>query len=142
MTIRLGGIIATALLALASVAAAQPAADGQPTPSTAGSAAAEADVDVNRLPIDLSRIQRKLETANENAGRGLRFDVQVFGVAPPLVFFTPEDNLLFGPAPYGAPTHQDMLNMLTPQEFSAPAADFDSLIRWWAARQKREQQRR
>ena len=44
--------------------------------------------------------------------------------------FTREDNLTTGPVPYGAPTHQQMLQMMTPKEFSAPVADFSALFRW------------
>jgi hypothetical protein len=32
--------------------------------------------------------------------------------------------------PYGAPTHREMLDMITPQEHRAPAADFGNLLRW------------
>ena len=35
-----------------------------------------------------------------------------------------------GPVPYGAPTHRDMLNEMTPVEFRAPVMDFNALLRW------------
>jgi hypothetical protein len=33
-------------------------------------------------------------------------------------------------APFSAPTHQDMLNIVTPQEFRSPVMDFSNLLRW------------
>jgi len=61
----------------------------------------------------------------------------VYAPAPPIKLFTPLDNLLYGPAPYGGPTHRDMMNLMTPQEFSAPAADFSGLARWLANKGKK-----
>jgi hypothetical protein len=40
------------------------------------------------------------------------------------------------PAPYGAPTHRQILEQITPQEFRAPAADFSSLFRWLSDKAK------
>ena len=94
-------------------------------------------VDVDRLPIDLQRIHRELQqsaTREEREGLQLRYFVDVFGQAPPLVLFGPQDNLSTGPVPYGAPTHKEMLYQMTPQEFRAPVADFSALIRWLAER--------
>jgi hypothetical protein len=99
--------------------------------------AQQSTVDVDRLPIDLQRIHRELQqtaTREERDGLQLRYFVDVFGQAPPLVLFGPQDNLSTGPVPYGAPTHKEMLYQMTPQEFRAPAADFSALIRWLAER--------
>jgi hypothetical protein len=43
-----------------------------------------------------------------------------------------------GPVPYGAPTHREIVNHITPQEFRAPAADFSALIRWLNDRNKKK----
>ena len=102
--------------------------------------AQQSTVDVDRLPIDVQRIHRELRqsaTREEREGLQLRYFVDVFGQAPPLVLFGPQDNLTTGPVPYGAPTHKDMLYQMTPQEFRAPAADFSALIRWLAERAKK-----
>ena len=45
-------------------------------------------------------------------------------------------NLMTGPTPYGAPTHQQMIEAVTPQEYRAPAADFGALFRWLADKSK------
>ena len=119
MTRRLS-IAAVLLLGLAHLGAGQtagpsPAADRKSTPTPSAAAA----VDVGRLPINISRIQREFQLATireQRSGLNLQYYVEVYGQAPPLVFFKKEDNLRYGPVPYGAPTHSDMLWMLTPKE--------------------------
>jgi hypothetical protein len=96
-------------------------------------------VDVSRLPISLARIERQLRQSSvheEHDGLRLRYIVEVYGQAPKLVLFTKQDNLLTGPVPYGGPTHQDLLQVITPQEFRAPAANFGNLFRWLTDRAK------
>lgn len=117
----------TAILGLGLTAAA----DAQQTASVPSS------VDVSKLPIDMSRIRRQLVQVNvreQRNGINLRYMVEVFGQAPPIdLFSSPTDpNFWTGPAPYGAPTHRDMMNLNTPQEHRAPAADFGALFRWLA----------
>ena len=126
------------VLGLAALATAQePAANRA---ATAPAAVQPAEVNVNQLPIDLSRIQRRLraETAREADNyMNLRFFVDVYAPAPPVVIFTPQDNLQMGPVPYGGPTHREVIRQITPQEHSAPPADFSSLFRWLADRKKK-----
>ena len=105
-------ITAVLVLATAHVVAAQSAA-----PAPSASPVATTGVDVSRLPINMARIQREFRAAEireQHQGLNLRYFVEVYAPAPPLVFFTKEDNLSYGPVPYGAPTHRDMLWMLTP----------------------------
>jgi hypothetical protein len=97
-------------------------------------------VDINRLPIDVGRIQRELRLSterNENEGLQLRYFVDVYGQAPPLVLFGPEDNLVDGPVPYGAPTHREMINQNTPIDYRPMAWDLNSVYRWLSERMKR-----
>jgi hypothetical protein len=101
--------------------------------------AAEPGLDVSRLPINLDRIQRQLRQStvrDESEGLRLRYIVDVFGQAPKIELFGNRDFSLTGPAPYGGPTHQDMLQIMTPKEFSAPAANFGNLFRWLADKAK------
>jgi hypothetical protein len=124
-------------LAIATVLAAQPAMAQQSAQPSNDAATAEPTVDASRLGLDLGRIQRQIQRAQvreERDGLNLRYFLDVYGQAPPLVTFTREDNLLYGPAPYGAPTHQDMLNIMTPQEFRSPAMDLGALMQWLAKR--------
>jgi len=102
-------------------------------------AAAQSSVDVGKLPIDLERIQRQLRQGavrEERDGLNLRYVVDVYGQAPRIELFAPAPNLMTGPSPYGAPTHRQMIEMVTPQEYRAPAADFGSLFRWLADKAK------
>jgi len=103
-----------------------------PTPPPVPSA-----IDASKLPLNLTRLQIQLQAAIERERRDeiagvprLRFNIDVLGTAPRIRLFTVEDNLLHGPVPYGAPTHADMINLATPQEFRAPAMDFSNLMRW------------
>jgi len=106
---------------------------------SAGTALAQ-QVDVMRLPVDLDRIQKELGAAaarESRDGLNLKYTVDVFGRAPALVLFTEADNLKYGRAPYGGPTHQDMLEMMTPKAHRAPVADFSALLRWWSDRHRK-----
>ena len=123
-------------LARAAVAAADQtepqSAQQQPAQPRAESAAAS-PIDVDRLPLDLQRLERKLRQSvvrEERDGLNLRYLVDVFGQAPRIRLFAPGDNLTYGPLPWGGPTHNDMLRVTTPKEFRAPVADFSSFMKW------------
>ena len=99
------------------------------------------DVDVDRLPIDMSKIQRELQRqadTEQREGLNLRYNLHVYGVAPRLQLFAEDEDLTTGPVPWGAPTHREMIEHVTPQEFRAPFADFGALFRWLADRQKKK----
>ena len=124
---------AVLVAALAGNAAAQSA---PPRPDAAGAA-----VDVDRLPIDPNRISRQLRQSSireERDGINLRYFVEVYAQAPRIQLFTREDNLLTGPVPYGAPTHQQILDVITPREHRSPAMDFNSLFYWLANKAKKD----
>jgi hypothetical protein len=96
-------------------------------------------VDVSRLPINLARIQRQLRQStvrDESQGLRLRYIVDVYGQAPRIELFPNRDYSLTGPAPYGGPTHNDLLQIITPQEYRAPAANFGNLFRWLSNKAK------
>jgi hypothetical protein len=134
----------TAALLFSLIQATGAAAQGSSADEPAAKAAtkpAESTVDVSRLPINLDRIQRQLRQStvrDESDGLRIRYVVDVFGQAPRIELFGGLENALTGPAPYGAPTHQDMLQIMTPQEFSAPAANFGNLFRWLADKAKKD----
>ena len=101
---------------------------------------AQESIDVSRLPINLERIQRELRQSaerEEREGLNLRYVIDVFGQAPPIVIFGPEFDLTYGPTPNSAPTHKEMIEHVTPKEYRAPAADFSALLRWLAERSKK-----
>ena len=98
-------------------------------------AAQETPVDVKRLPLDLAKVTSQLrQTAGTQTHLGLhfRYTVDVYGQAPRIDLFTRQDNLATGPVPYGAPSHRDMINQVTPIEYRAPIMDFSALLRWLA----------
>jgi hypothetical protein len=105
-----------------------PAMAGQGT--AAGASSQGGGVDASRLPVSAARIGRQIrqaEVREERNGLQLRYTVQVFGETPPIKLITPLDNLLTGNVPRTAPTHADMIRMMTPLEFSAPVIGLGSV---------------
>ena len=86
-----------------------------------------------RIQRQLPAVDRPRRTAT---ACNLRYIVDVYGQAPRIELFTNGTTSLTGPAPYGAPTHSEMLEIITPQEHRAPAADFGNLFRWLADKAK------
>jgi len=110
------------------------------TQEPAAPAAPAASASTEQYGLNLARIQRGLRKSAERQdydGLNLRYYVNVYAPAPSIKLFTPLDNLLYGPAPYGGPTHRDMMYVLTPQEFRAPVADFSGIARWLANKAKK-----
>jgi hypothetical protein len=129
MHLKRASLIGLLIIGVAHAAAAeQTSADGGRLPTS---------IDVSRLPIDLAKITRELrqtQSTESRDGLHIRYTIDVYGAAPRIEFFTKTDNLQTGPVPYGAPTHREMINQVTPQEFRAPIADFSALLRWLADR--------
>jgi hypothetical protein len=97
--------------------------------------AQQTPVDVKRLPIDLAKVTVKLRQSaatESHNGLHIRYTVDVYGQAPRIELFTRRDNLASGPVPYGAPSHRDMIDHVTPIEYRAPAADLGALFAWLA----------
>ncbi len=98
------------------------------------------NVDVSKLPLNLARIQKQVQQSNvreDRDGLNLRYFVPVYGQAPRIELFDKQEPGLFtAPPPYGAPTHRQMIEQVTPQEYRAPAADFSALFRWFADKSK------
>ena len=130
-------VVSSALLVVgvAAVAGAQTQEPAPPAAATQGSSGT-----THQYGLNLARIQRGLRQSAERQdydGLNLRYYVNVYAPAPSIKLFTPLDNLLYGQAPYGGPTHRDMMNVMTPQEFRAPAADFTGVARWLANKAKK-----
>ena len=103
----------------------------------AGAFAQEAQaVDASKMGVDLSRIKRELAQAQAEEGPDeplrFRFTVEVVGTAPKIDFLEGFD--VNGPVSYGPPTHREVLDVLTPQEFRSPVVPFYGLA--MAAAQK------
>ena len=92
-------------------------------------------VDASKLGVSLDRIRRQLRQAEARddtgvSGLKVTYTVEVFGKAPKINFF--ENFPLTGPSLYGAPTHREVVDFLTPQAFKSPTLPV-SAIAFWAA---------
>ncbi|MBI2222337.1 MAG: hypothetical protein HYU53_14165 [Acidobacteria bacterium] len=91
-------------------------------------------------PVSLERIRRGLavqaRTRESRDGLKLEYFIEVYGQAPRLALFTPEENVATAPVMYGGMTHREFLHVVTPEEFRAPAADISgaiaALLNWYA----------
>src|SRR5688572_1184260 len=113
------GIVFSGWLVFAAGLSAQTA---QPAPAPSA-----APTGGEQYGLNLSRIQRGLQRSAERQdydGLNLRYYVNVYAPSPSIQLYTKQDNLAFAPAPYGGPTHREMMDLVTPREFRAPAADF------------------
>jgi hypothetical protein len=132
-------VVSAALIVLGLAAAAsaqEPQAQLAPPATTAPAAAA----DSTQYGLNLARIQRGLQKSAERQeydNLNLRYYVSVYAPSPSIKLFTPLDNLLYGQAPYGGPTHREMMDLITPREYRAPVADFSGVARWLANRAKK-----
>jgi hypothetical protein len=120
----------TVALGMVSAAVAQEAPPSPPSPLAPVTQA----IDPAKLGIDLSNVQRGLaigtpEERLSASGLRLNYRVEVFGELPKMDFFENFDPVT-GPVPFGAPTHRDFLNTVTPQEFRAPMLNFSALAFW------------
>jgi hypothetical protein len=132
------GLCLTLALAAVVEVRAQQATPSQPAAPQQAPAPA---IDVSKLPVAPDRLQRKLRESverEEMEGLNLRYTIDVFAFAPRVQIVSPEDNLLFGPTRYSAPTREEMWNMMTPQEFRSPIMDFSNLARWLQDRSRSE----
>ena len=128
---------ASLVLGLAGGAAAQ---TPEPAPAPPAASAPATSNETEQYGLNLSRIQRGLRRSAERQdydGLNLRYYVNVYAPAPPIRLFSKQDNLSFGMAPYGGPTHGEMMQVMTPQEFRAPVADFSGIARWLANKAKK-----
>ncbi len=114
-------LVATVLVLGISPAAAQ---DRQPVV-----------LDAEALPVSLERIKRQLgqTPALDRETLRLNFYLDVYADKPQLDVFAGFD-LHNSPVPYGAPTHQDVLDLVTPLEFRSPPADLTGILNWLVGR--------
>ena len=128
----------TSALLIAGLVSGASAQTQEPPPASEPAPAASSSN--TQFGLNVSRIQRGLRKSTERQeydGLNLRYYVSVYAPAPPINLFTKQDNLAFGPAPYGGPTHSEIMRLITPQEHSAPAADFSGIARWFANKSKK-----
>jgi hypothetical protein len=124
------------MLVLVTAVPAAYAQNGEPTrPPSATPEAEPSKAAETGTPYSVDRVRRQLRLlppttiVERRDGLKLEYYIQVYGQAPPIDLFK-EFNVKTGPVPNSAPTHADMLEQMTPQEFRAPAMDLNSLFAW------------
>lgn len=125
MTAVAAAVLMLALALPVDPQAQQPSAGQTTTPA----------VDPAKMGVSLDRIRRELQEAEVREVRGeyplsLEFRVEVYGTAPKIDLL--RDFPLVGPTPYGAPTHREVIEFLTPEAFRAPMIPFSTLAVWAA----------
>jgi len=111
----------TAAWARQGVAAAGNRPDSRP-PAASQSDVGQLTPSVESLGMSFDRIKRELRILPPSTAKSaikLEYYVEVQGLMPPLPLFRPGE-LTTGPVPYGAPTHWDMMDHVTPQAFKSP----------------------
>jgi hypothetical protein len=93
-------------------------------------------IDVTKLGVSLSRIQRGLFIAEARDKRGgdamrLEFNVQVYGKSPKIEVLKGVD-LFNGAVPGTAPSHGQMIEYWTPQIYRTPAMPISAIAMWVA----------
>jgi hypothetical protein len=145
---------------LASLVGLQPAAvwaqqGAAPVPGPAGAQAAPAPgvqtvtvPSVESLGMSFDRIKRELRILPPSTAKTplkVEYYVEVQGLMPALPIFRPGE-LTTGPVPYGAPTHWDMMDHVTPEAFKSPTIPVSAiaimgiqmLLKWEVARAREE----
>ena len=113
-----------AMLAVASIAAAAPQSDQQISHPIE-----------NRLSKGdaLERIKRQLDrlppTHTERSVLRLSYYIEVYGRLPRIDLVQGFD-VHNGPVPYGAPTHAELLAVMSPRELRPAVAKLNSIIGW------------
>lgn len=128
----------TLLLVAATAGPALAQAPGEPVAADAAAPSASASepaVDTAKLGISMSRIQRGLRVsqAREQSsadGLKLEYQIQVFGKAPRIDIIQDFDIGPQAPLQYGAPTHNEFVNLWTPQAYRSPGIPFSSVAAW------------
>jgi len=108
------------------------AQESRPAPA----AAPDPPIDVTKLGVSLKRIQRGLFIAESREKQGgdamhLEFNVQVYGRSPKIEVLKGID-LVNGAVPGTAPSHQQVIEYLTPQIYRTPVMPVSALAMWAA----------
>ena len=111
-------------------------------------AAAPPPPSVEALGMSFERIKRGLRVLPPSTAKTplkLEYYVEVQGLMPPLPLFKPGE-LTTGPVPFGAPTHRDMMDHVTPEAFKSGTVPVSSLaimgivkLLQWEAQRAREE---
>lgn len=120
----------------------------QPAAVRAQQSAAPPPPSVEALGMSFERIKRELRVLPPSTAKSplkVEYYVEVQGLMPQLPLFRPGE-LTTGPVPFGAPTHQDMMDHVTPLAFKSGTVPVSSLaimgivkLLQWEAQRAREE---
>ena len=131
------GVLACAQSAAAAGQASSSAAPQASTTTSAPLSPANPPYSVERVKRELRQLPPTTITEKQD-GLKLAYYIQVFGSAPTIDFFKGID-LKQGPVPFKAPpTHAEMLEQMTPQQYRHPVADIPSLLVWLGQQMKKK----
>jgi hypothetical protein len=106
---------------------------------TLSAGAQDRSVDADRLPVDVERIARLLAIeADAEKGTGLKLEyyLSVYGEAPTIRLFSPDEDLMRGPVKHSSPSHLEFMEFWTPQVYRTPGFDFSAIRDWLTDRLK------
>jgi hypothetical protein len=139
-----------ALIVCLGVASVAPAQDTQSSTDARGATAAPSPQPVNPddlgVSIDRIRLKFRRESLFDDVFDPQRLKmttyVDVVAKGPEIRLFGPnaKEELTSHAVPFGAPTHRDMLAIMTPQEFRAYPMDLTALTRWLAEQIERKKE--
>jgi hypothetical protein len=114
----------------------QPPGDAQVTPAEQAVNADELGVSIDRIRLRFRR-GSFFNDAFDPSKLKLTAYVDVVAKAPEIKLFgadprTVKEQLTSRAVPFGAPTHRDVVQMVTPPEFRTPPMDLTALINWLA----------
>jgi hypothetical protein len=144
-------LVAGVLVSLVGLQPAMARAQERPVPASAASSEqppASQAPSVEALGMSFERIKRQLRILPASTAKTplkLEYYVEVQALMPPIPLFKPGE-LTTGPVPYGAPTHRDMMDHVTPEAFKAGTVPISSLaimgivkLLQWEAQRAREE---
>jgi hypothetical protein len=144
-------LVAGVLVCLIGLQPAVARAQERPVPASAASPEqppASPAPSVESLGMSFERIRRQLRILPASTAKTplkLEYYVEVQALMPPIPLFKPGE-LTTGPVPYGAPTHRDMMDHVTPEAFKAGTVPISSLaimgivkLLQWEAQRAREE---
>ena len=117
------------------------AQDAPTPPSDRAQATSQQAVNPDELGVSIDRIRLRFERGSffnsvfDPRRLKLTAYVDVVGKAPAIKLFgfdtrTVKEQLTSQAVPYGAPSHGEIVRMLTPQEFRTPPMDLTAIINW------------
>lgn len=115
-----------------TIGLAAPAAASAQDPGSTGEASA---LEVLELPVSVSRIKDRMaalpEVDETRSPLRLNYRVNVYGRAPAIELLQDFIVLDTAPAAYGAPTHSEMIEVMTPKEWRPRAISVGNLLGNW-----------